>query len=245
MAINLDTRIQGCSLNGPQLTTDKKFAQHTMRIALVHAVTVAMQPIAEAFARLWPEAETANLLDDRLSVDRAKDDELTEDMFGRIATLAQYAEGTGSDAILYTCSAFGEAIEAVAEQKSYPVLKPNEAMFEAALERGSNIGMLATFERSIPSMEAEFRELVQKQGTRATIKSVCIPDAMAALQAGDAPRHNSLLADAASELGSCDAIMLAQFSTSVALEAVAKAVDCPVLTSPDAAVHKLKNLLQP
>ncbi|MEM7751341.1 MAG: aspartate/glutamate racemase family protein [Pseudomonadota bacterium] len=216
-----------------------------MRIALVHAVTVAMQPIAEAFARLWPEAETANLLDDRLSVDRAKDDELTENMFGRIATLAQYAEGTGSDAILYTCSAFGEAIEAVAEQKTYPVLKPNEAMFEAALEQGDNIGMLATFERSIPSMEAEFRELVKRQGAGATIKSVCVPDAMTALQSGDAARHNALLANAASELGSCDAIMLAQFSTSVAREAVADVVDCPVLTSPDAAVRKLKHVLQP
>ena len=216
-----------------------------MRIALVHAVTVAMQPIAEAFARLWPEAETANLLDDRLSVDRAKDDELTEEMFGRIATLAQYAEGTGSDAILYTCSAFGEAIEAVAKKKPYPVLKPNEAMFEAALEQGNNIGMLATFERSIPSMEAEFRALVQKRDSSATIKSVCIPDAMAALQAGDATKHNTFLANAASELRSCDAIMLAQFSTAVAREAVSNAVDCPVLTSPDAAVLKLKNVLEP
>ena len=216
-----------------------------MRIALIHAVTVAMQPIAEAFSRLWPEAETANLLDDRLSVDRARDDELTEEMFGRIATLAQYAENTRSDAILYTCSAFGEAIEAVAEQKAYPVLKPNEAMFESALEHGDNIGMLASFERSIPSMEAEFRELVQTQGSSATIKSVCIPDAMAALQIGDAARHNQLLADAASELSSCDAIMLAQFSTSVAREAVSAAVACPVLTSPDAAVLKLKNILQP
>ena len=214
-----------------------------MRIALIHAVTVAMQPIAEAFARLWPEAETANLLDDRLSVDRAKDDELTEEMFGRIATLAGYAEGASANAILYTCSAFGEAIEAVAKSKSYPVLKPNEAMFEAALKQGDNIGMLATFERSIPSMEAEFRELARERQSAATIQSICIPDAMAALQKGDLSSHNALLSEASSQLDGCDAIMLAQFSTSVAREAVADEVGCPVLTSPDSAVLKLRDLL--
>ena len=216
-----------------------------MRIALIHAVTVAMQPIAEAFTRLWPDAETANLLDDRLSVDRAKDDELTDAMVERIATLANYAEGASADAILYTCSAFGEAIEAVAEQKNYPVLKPNEAMFEAALGHGTKIGMLATFERSIPSMEAEFNELVRQRQSQATINSVCIPDAMAALQQGDASRHNALLAKAANQLSSCDAIMLAQFSTSIAREAVAKTISCPILTSPDSAVIKLKKILQP
>ena len=216
-----------------------------MRIALTHAVAVAMHPIAEAFARLWLEVEAANLLDDRLSVDRAKDGQLTEEMCGFIATLAQFAENNGSDAVLYTCPAFGEAIEAIAERKTYPVLKPNEAMYESALEQGANIGMLASFERSIPSMEAEFLELVQTRRSSSNIKSVCIPDAMAAFQIGDATRHNQLLADAASELGSCDAIMLAQFSTAVAREAVSAAVDYPVLTNPDGAVLKLKNILQP
>jgi hypothetical protein len=39
------------------------------RIALIHAVRVAMDPIAAAFVRGWPEAETVNLLDEALSRD--------------------------------------------------------------------------------------------------------------------------------------------------------------------------------
>lgn len=214
-----------------------------MRIALIHAVAVAMPPIANAFRRLWPEAETANLLDDRLSVDRARDDDLSPQMFARIAHLAGYATDAGADGILYTCSAFGAAIEEVARGKAMPVLKPNEAMFEAALERGRRIAMLATFERSVASMEEEFQELAAARGITAEIRTVCVPEAMAALQAGDAERHNALLADAAAGLADADAVMLAQFSTSVAREAVAAAVGCPVLTSPDSAVLKLKVLL--
>lgn len=214
-----------------------------MRIGLVHAVAVAMQPIANAFAQSWPAAELANLLDDRLSVDRAQHDELTPVMADRISRLADYVEDNGAQAILFTCSAFGSAIESVAERKPYPVLKPNEAMFEAAFECGNRIGMLATFERSVPSMTEEFKHMAATLQPGAKLETICIPEAMIALQAGDEATHNALLAEAATRLSDCNAIMLAQFSTSVARDDVSAAVECPVLTSPQSAVLKLKSLL--
>lgn len=213
------------------------------RIALIHAVAVAMEPVASAFREIWPQAECINLLDDSLSVDRAKTAELTPAMADRIARLAAYGRIAGADGILFTCSAFGSAIEQVARAAHWPVLKPNEAMFEAALAAGRRIGMLATFERSIPSMEDEFRELARRNGSAASIHSVCVPEAMAALQQGNAERHNALLAAAVPRLGPCDAIMLAQFSTARAERAVAAATAAPVLTSPGAAVRKLRSML--
>src|SRR6185437_16263083 len=114
------------------------------RIALIHAVTVAMAPVHDAFRRLWPAADCTDLLDTALAPDRERDGELTAAMTGRIVVLARYAAGTGAAGILYTCSAFGEAIERAAAEAAIPVLKPNEAMFEAALEAGNRIGMLAT-----------------------------------------------------------------------------------------------------
>jgi Asp/Glu/hydantoin racemase len=213
------------------------------RVALIHAVTVAMPPVSAAFAELWPEAELVNLLDDSLPIDRAKSDDLTPALHKRITTLATYARDLGADGVLFTCSAFGSAIEAAARAAAWPVLKPNEAMFEAALERGRKIGMLASFPRSIPSMEQEFRELVAARGVDATLRSVCVPEAMPALQRGDAARHDAMLAEAAPQLADCDAIMLAQFSMSGAAPAVQGRVSAPVLTSPTSAVRKIRKLL--
>jgi hypothetical protein len=39
----------------------------THRIALIHAVRVAIAPVEEAFARHWPAAARMNLLDDSRS----------------------------------------------------------------------------------------------------------------------------------------------------------------------------------
>ena len=212
-----------------------------VRIVLVHAVTVAMEPVAASFAEHWPQAELVNLLDDSLSLDRAADGELTPAMTARFAALTRYALDIHARGILFTCSAFGDAIEAARAGLSLPVLKPNEAMFEAALASGRKIAMLATFEPSVASMEREFRDLAARSG--ASIETVCIPEAMAALKAGDAERHNRLLAEAAAGLGDFDALMLAQFSTSRALDAVSSVFRGPVLTSPGSAVERLKRAL--
>lgn len=213
------------------------------RIVLLHVVAVAMGPVAQAFEELWPDAETVNLLDDALSRDRAMTHELTPAVAERIRALARYAESLGAHGILYTCSAFGPAIEAVARELTIPVLKPNEAIFEQALAAGRRVGLLATFAPSVASMEKEFEALARLRGSPMRIESVCIPEAMAALSGGDGERHDRLVAEGASRLAHCDAIMLAQFSTARAREAVRHATARPVLTSPHAAVELLRRHL--
>ena len=212
-----------------------------IRIALIHAVEVAMAPIAQAFSEHWPEAELVNIWDDSLSIDRARDGVLTNAMSSRIVALGDYAISLNADAILYTCSAFGPAIEEFAQRSPVPTLKPNEAMFDAAFKAGQSIGMLATFPPSVESMEDEFREAAGRRDI--DLETVLVADALDALKSGDAPTHNNLLADVAPQLAHCDAIMLAHFSTSRARAAVSEVVDVPVLTSPDAAAVALRNRL--
>ena len=212
----------------------------TTRIALSHVLTLSIAPSVEAFRTLWPEAECVNLLDDSLAIDRQRAGALTPAIATRIAALASHARACGAQGILYTCSAFGAAIEAVACLSAIPVLKPNEAMFTEALSLGKRIGMLATFEPSVASMETEFR--TEADGIGATITTLFVPEAMAALQRGDALAHDALLAEAAQrpEVQEFDALMLAQFSMARARDAVRAVAPCPVLTSPHSAVLRIK-----
>lgn len=213
------------------------------RIVLLHATPIAMQPIQAAFAEGWAEAELVNLLDDGLTIDRARTEQLTEDMIDRFVALVRYGHRIGADGILATCSAFGPAIERAAAALPIPVLKPNEAMFEAALGHGAKIGMLATFGPSISTMEAEFVEQAERSKASARISTVLVSDAIDALRKGDADTHNRLVAAQAPQLRGMDAIMLAHFSTSRAAARVREAVSVPILTSPETAVAKMKRCI--
>jgi Asp/Glu/hydantoin racemase len=202
-----------------------------------------MQPVMDAFEHGWPEVETVNLLDDALSRDLARTGGLDGAMMQRFETLGAYAMQIGADAILFTCSAFGDAIEAVAKTVSIPVLKPNEAMFDEALASERTVGLLTTFQPSVPSMEKEFGEMAARQGSRVQCDTLWVPDAMEALASGDGATHDRLIAEAAPRLAHCDVIMLAQFSMARARAAVQQVVNPPILTSPASAVAKLKAAL--
>ena len=214
------------------------------RIVLLHATPVAMTPIQSAFAERWPEAETVNLLDDGLSLDRAREPgEISQGMIDRFVRFGRYGYDMKADGILITCSAFGPAIDRLIEAVPVPVLKPNEAMFRAAIAQGERIGMLATFGPSVGTMTDEFEDFVAESGRRATLRTVLVDDAIALLKGGDAESHNRLVAARAPELSDCDAIMLAHFSTSRAAEAVRAVTDRPVLTAPHAAVDRMRAMV--
>ena len=205
---------------------------------------MAIAPVAAAFDALWPEAERINLLDDCLSGDRQRAGALTPEIAARIAALADYAKACGASGILYTCSAFGAAIDAVARASAIPVLKPNEAMLDEALATGRRLGMLATFPPSVAGMEAEFR--AQASASGATLATICVPAAMLAAQGSDMATHGALLRAAAQrpEAQGFDVLMLAQCSMATAREAVQEVVRCPVLTSPGSAVRALRARLR-
>jgi Asp/Glu/hydantoin racemase len=215
-------------------------ATHPPRIALIHALAHAVDPINEAIARDWPEATRMNLLDDSLSADLAASgrgqDALMQARFQR---LAQYAVDCGSDAILFTCSAFGACIEAVAATHAgIPVLKPNEAMVEDAAALDQRIGLVATFGPTLMSMPSEFPQHV-------VLDTALAEGALAALNAGDGALHDALIAQAAAELEAkgCRVIALAQFSMVRAATLVHSRTGLAVITPVSSAVSKLKLML--
>lgn len=212
------------------------------RIALVHAMPVAIDPVAYVFRELWPQARITHLLDDSLPADLTAAGSITPAIVDRFINLARYSESCGANAVLFTCSAFGTAIEAAKRAVRVPVLKPNEAMLDEALAAGCDLALLATFEPSIPSLKKEFEDLASTRGIKLKLKTRTVPAAIAALQQGRVSEHDSLIAAAAAEMGPCDALVLGQFSMARAAAGIPAAPGRKVLTSPHSAVARLKQI---
>ncbi|MGH7184825.1 MAG: aspartate/glutamate racemase family protein [Pseudomonadota bacterium] len=203
---------------------------------------VAIDPVAYVFRELWPQARVTHLLDDSLPADLTAAGSITPAMVERFIAMARYCESCGADAVLFTCSAFGMAVDAAKQAVRVPVLKPNEAMLEEALAAGPDLALLATFEPSVPSLKKEFEELASSRGIRLKLKTRTIPAAIAALQQGRVSEHDSLIAAAAAEMGLCDALVLGQFSMARAATGIPSRPGRKVLTSPHSAVTRLKQI---
>lgn len=211
------------------------------RIALIHALAHSIAPVNAELDRAWPGCVRMNLLDDSLSADIASSrNGLDAAMTARFVALAEYAIGTGVRGILFTCSAFGPCIEAVARRwPGIPVLKPNEAMIADAARIGRRIGLVASFAPTLASMPAEFPATV-------TVLPILADGALDALTLGDAYLHDRLVVQAAQHVAAkgCDVVALAQFSLARAAAAVEHAVRVPVLTTVGSAVRLLRERVE-
>ena len=215
------------------------------RIALVHALRASMAPIEAAFAEAWPRAALQHLLDDALPVDLERAGRVDAGIEERFVRLARYAVDSGADAVLFTCSAFGSAIDAARAAVAVPVVKPNEAMVDEAVRGAGDVVLLATFAPTLASMVPEFEAAAAALGRRVHVRPVFVAGALDAMASGAFDAHDALIADAAEEhAGGSVVVALAQFSMARAAPSVRRRLGAPVLTTPESAVAGLRRRLE-
>jgi hypothetical protein len=212
-----------------------------LRIGLIHALPDSVEPARRAFAELWPEVDTFSVLDDALARDLATaGGKVTMEINSRIIDLGRYVFSAGAKGILYSCSAFGQSIKAAGMMLPVPVLRPNEAAIEAAVDAGPRIAVLSTFQTTATQIKTEIESAAKARNLTPTVESRLVPGALEALQGGKPDEHDALIARAAAELPPCDAVMLSQFSMARAAAAIAPVDGRKVLTTPGSAVQKLR-----
>lgn len=215
------------------------------RVGLVHALEESVLPARKALTECWPEATFFDLLDTSLAPDLAASGELTDAMTQRFLTLGRYAAAVKhpqwrADALLFTCSAFGPAIDAVKSELDIPVFRPNEAAFETAITIGPRIGLIVTFGPSLAALTTELHEFAAAAGLTIEISGIIAEGALAALKADDADRHDALIDSAARTLPEVDVLVLGQFSAARAAPLLRAWASCPVLTTPECAVQRIR-----
>ena len=212
-------------------------------IALFHVHKEAMSAAVRAFNEDWPEAKISNILEDGLFEWVRETGGVVSEMHKAFDTLTEYAVSRGAEGILYSCSAFGECIDACIEKYDLPLLKPNDAMIEKALEYGSKIAIVATVAATIPTIATEIQSIAANQKTPVEFSSYVVDGAFDALAEGNPEKHDNLVAKQVSIISDCDVIVLAQFTLSRSAPILKEVTNIRVLNSPSAAVAKMRYLL--
>ncbi|MGH6768914.1 MAG: aspartate/glutamate racemase family protein [Xanthobacteraceae bacterium] len=213
------------------------------RIVLVHPTPLALQPVDEAFKRLWPTAQIINLLDESLYADVGANGELTPALYARLATLLRHAEASGADGIVFSGSTFGPAVEEGRKGIKVPVLRIEEAMMDEAIARGGSILVVSTQKRAMPVVRGTLDASAKRAGKAPTIKEIWVEGARDALNAGDADRHYRLIAEQAAAAGDFDTVVLSMISMAPARAKMPPALAAKTLTSGEAAVTRMRKLL--
>lgn len=218
------------------------------RIFLIHALQASQAPARRAFETGWPEAEICNVVDDSLPVDLAADGGMSAAMIDRFLALSYYVRSTAQGdrrpaGILFTCSAFGPAIERVQQALDIPVLRPNEAAFDEALDAGERIGLVLTFAAALPPLLQELHAMARKKGVIVDVVSAVAEGALVALQSGDVDGHDRIVAEAVAAMPPVDALVLCQFSLARTAPVIPSIPGRIVLTTPDSAVARMRRLV--
>ena len=172
------------------------------------------------------------MLDEGLNQLLERAGELDEQIQQRFVWLATYAVDTGIDGLLFTCSAFGPAMEECKKRFISPTLKPNEAMFEVGIENGSCIGLLASHPVTLPMLATQLDSLSKERGRDITIQTQLAVGAWEALRAGNQTSHDEIVINSAHKLNHCDVILLAQFSMAPLTEDIQSVLKAKIISGP-------------
>ncbi|MFK0294640.1 hypothetical protein ACIQU6_29790 [Streptomyces sp. NPDC090442] len=213
------------------------------RIALISAVPAAIAPAVDALREGFPEAVAWNLLDDRLLTDATERGGPDAELTARMERLIAHAVRGGAAAVLLTCSLYGPVAERAAA--GVPVLAPDQAAFaELGAGRFGRVLVAAAFAGARDDSTARLRAALRAAGAAVEVLGVAVPDAAAAVAAGDATGLVAALAGGcAGRLAGVDAVFLAQFSLAPAARGLADALGVPVLSGPASAARALRSAL--
>jgi hypothetical protein len=212
----------------------------TARIFVIHPLSPSIRPMTEAFARLWPEAHKFDLLDESLYPELDDKGTITPTIIQRLQLLFAYASTARADGMIFAGSTFGPAVDQARVGIDVPVLKPDEAMGEAAVSIGRRIAVVTTSKRALPVISGGIEAAAKDAGKPVIISTHHVPDAHHAMAAGRPEEHHRLIAGFASRITDCDVLVLGQISMAPAAVLIPPCAGRTVMTTPDSAVQKMR-----
>ncbi len=212
-------------------------------LALLHT-SPTLTPLFTSLCRQHlPQTEIFHMVDESLIQQTITAGKLQKVTVRRLIGMVESASAIGVDGMLVTCSSIGPAVSIAAKLFPFPVVRVDDAMAEKAVRQGGRIGVLATLRTTLEPTTALLRAKSAAAGLETKIEESLCDGAFEAVLAGDTERHDRMVSQALQELaGKVDLVVLAQASMARVLQQMPEQ-PVPILSSPELAVLRTRELL--
>jgi aspartate/glutamate racemase len=122
-------------------------------VALVSSTRAVFGPMEAAFREVFPEAQILHILDETLIEDFRREGGLSTHSRQKALRMALTAEEAGVDGILVTCSTLSPSVDDLRPFLKIPIIKIDEPVIEEVVQKADTVGLLATAETVLKSVE--------------------------------------------------------------------------------------------
>ncbi len=216
------------------------------KVGMVHSVASLVPLFNELAAELLPGVEVIHLVDEGLLKDVLASGQLTPSMARRFGLLATFAEESGAEIVMLTCSSLAPLVDQSRDTVKVPLLKVDEAMADEAVGLGERIGIIATAYTTLKPTSNLIKERAALQDKTVAVETVLCEGAFEALRRGELESHDRTVKEKLNELmEQVDVVVLAQASIArVVAQIPENERKVPILSSPRLGVQRLKERLE-
>jgi Asp/Glu/hydantoin racemase len=216
-----------------------------MKLAIIHTTPVTVDTLKTLASEILPGAQVINFVDDSILPQLAENGGQVGAVQERLVAYARFAEQAGADIILEACSSVGELVADMRDAVSVPVVRIDDAMTEAAVQRGRRIGVAATLGTTLRPTLALLQTKAEQSGRDIELTPLLVSEAYQKLVAGDREGHDAVLSEALTRLAeTVDVVVLAQASMARVLPRLPDALQAKFLTSPRLAIERVKEAIE-
>ena len=213
------------------------------KVGMVHAIATHVRLFNELVSEALPGVEVVHFVDEGLPF--LAGEEHRERVVRRLGLLASFAEESGAEVVLLTCTAFGRLVKEVEAAVNIPVLSVLEIITDEAMKLGDRIGILGTHPGTVESASRIIREETAERGRTTEVKPLLCEGAFEALRREDWATHDGIVRKCLKEMMTAvQVVVIPQPSIERVLNQVPEAErPVPVLSSTRLAVQRLKEKL--
>jgi hypothetical protein len=213
------------------------------RVALISSTRAVFGPVEAAFREGFPEARILHLLDETLLEDFRREGGLSPHSRHKALLMALTAQEAGVEGILVTCSTLSPSVDDLRPFVKIPILKIDESVIEEVVRIAEKIGLLATAETVLKSVEPLVMKKAQELGRKISIRRFIKGDIWPPLPKDPAAFYRAI-ADAATEAAQdCQAVILTQVSIAPGRDFAEEKLQSKIYASPAYAVQALRKIL--